>query len=74
MTGLSLFTGIGGMDLAFEAAGGRVTAMCERDGFCRSILNYRWPGIPVYDDVKTVRGDQIEAVDIIYGGFPKSKF
>lgn len=70
MTGLSLFTGIGGMDLAFEAAGGRVIAMCERDEFCKSVLNRHWPNIPVYNDVKTLRGEEIGTVDIIYGGFP----
>jgi DNA (cytosine-5)-methyltransferase 1 len=70
MRGLSLFSGIGGLDLPFEAAGGSVVAMCESDQFCRSVLQKHWPDIPVYDDVKTLGGEQIGAVDIIYGGFP----
>jgi site-specific DNA-cytosine methylase len=74
MTGLSLFTGIGGMDLAFEAAGGNVTAMCERDDFCRSILRRYWPNVPIHEDVKTLRGEEIGAVDVIFGGFPCQGF
>ena len=70
MTGLSLFTGVGGMDLAFEAAGGQVVAMCERDEFCREILRRRWPDIPIHGDVKELRGEEIGAVDVIFGGFP----
>jgi len=31
MTGLYLFSGVGGMDLAFEAAGGRVISMREEE-------------------------------------------
>jgi DNA (cytosine-5)-methyltransferase 1 len=74
LTGLSLFTGIGGLDIAFEAAGGRITAMCERDEFCRTILKKRWPGIPIYPDVTTLRGEDIGTVDVIFGGFPCQPF
>ena len=44
MNGLSLFSGIGGMDLAFEAAGGKVIAMVEIDSYCQKVL--RKPDIP----------------------------
>jgi len=74
MTGLSLFSGIGGIDLAFEAAGGEIVAMCERDEFCREILRIRWPGVPIYPDVTTLRGEEIGAVDVIFGGFPCQPF
>jgi DNA (cytosine-5)-methyltransferase 1 len=53
MTGLSLFSGIGGIDVAFEAAGGRVVAMCEKDEFCWAVLRKHWPDVPIFEDVKT---------------------
>lgn len=78
MTGLSLCSGIGGMDLAFEAAGGKVAAMCEIDPFCRAILRKHWPDVPIFEDLTTLSGEVIEreagilstAIDIIFGGFP----
>jgi DNA (cytosine-5)-methyltransferase 1 len=70
MTGLSLFSGIGGIDLAFEAAGGRIVAMCERDEFCRGILRRHWANVPIHEDIKALRGEVIGTVDIIFGGFP----
>ena len=74
MTGLSLFSGIGGMDLAFEAAGGRVAAMCEIDEFCRKVLRKHWPNVPIYEDIRTLRGDEFGAVDVVFGGFPCQPF
>jgi DNA (cytosine-5)-methyltransferase 1 len=70
MIGLSLFSGIGGLDRAFEAVGGRVVAMCEIDPFCQAVLRKHWPNVPIFDDVKTLRGEDIGAVDIIFGGPP----
>ena len=64
------------MDLAFEAAGGRVVAMCETDPYCREVLKKHWPHVPIYEDVKTLRGEVVcdgsptGTVDVIYGGFP----
>jgi DNA (cytosine-5)-methyltransferase 1 len=70
MTGLSLFSGIGGLDLAFEAAGGRVIAMCEIDPFCRKVLQKHWPHVPIFGDIKKLRVKDVGTVDIIFGGPP----
>lgn len=71
MNHLSLFTGIGGMDLAAERAGFRTVAMCERDDNKRGELAKRWPGVPCFPDVEEVRGSELRgAVGIISGGFP----
>ena len=44
------------------------------DPFCKLVLNKHWKDIPVYDNIKTLNGTQIEkdigAIDIITGGFP----
>jgi DNA (cytosine-5)-methyltransferase 1 len=77
MTGLSLFSGVGGIDLAFEAAGGRVAAMCEKDKFCRAVLHKHWPDVPIFEDIHDLTGDMVKKVvghgrtiNVIYGGFP----
>ena len=74
MTGLSLFSGIGGLDLAFEWAGGTVTAMCEIDPFCRKVLRKHWPDVPLFGDVKEVKCADVGTVDVVYGGFPCQPF
>jgi DNA (cytosine-5)-methyltransferase 1 len=71
MKALSLFSGIGGMDLAAEAAGIRTAAMCELDPFCRSVLRKYWPDIPIYEDIKKLEGRDVETrIDVIHGGPP----
>ncbi len=72
--GLSLFSGIGGLDLAFEWAGGKVSAMCEIDAFCRKVLRKHWPDVRLFEDVREMRGADVGAVDIIYGGFSCQPF
>lgn len=48
---LSLFTGIGGMDLGLHRAGLECAAMVEISEFNRKILAKRFPGVPLYNDV-----------------------
>ena len=44
-------------------------AFCEIDPFCREVLKKHWPAVPIYEDIRELKGDEIEA-DIICGGFP----
>ena len=76
LTGVSLFAGIGGFDLAMERSGVKVVASVELDRSCRSILEKHFPDSKLFNDVTTVKGsDLIEAgfkprTGIITGGFP----
>lgn len=52
LTFASLFSGIGGPDIAAERLGMRVLWHCEREPYPRSVLAARWPGVPCYPDVR----------------------
>ena len=64
MKGLSLFSGIGGLDLAFEWAGGQVAAMCEIDKYCQKVLRKHWPDVPLFGDIKELSSADVGTVDI----------
>jgi DNA (cytosine-5)-methyltransferase 1 len=79
MNALSLFSGIGGIDLACEWAGIKTVAMCEREPFCQRVLHKHWPDVPIYDDVCTLTKERLEAdgigtIDLIHGGYPCQPF
>lgn len=71
---LDLFSGIGGFSLGLERAGMRTVAFCEIEPFQRRVLAKHWPGIPIYEDVRTLTADRLRAdgiiPDVICGGFP----
>lgn len=70
---LDLFSGIGGMSLGLEMAGGFETvAFCEQDKYCQAMLRQHWPDVPIFDDVRKLHFDQ--PVDLVCGGYPCQPF
>ncbi|MGE7828923.1 DNA (cytosine-5-)-methyltransferase [Paenibacillus sp. NPDC093718] len=83
MRKLSLFSGIGGIDLAAHWAGMETVAFCEREPFPQKVLKKHWPDVPIYDDVCTLTAERLKedgiigpgrTIDIISGGFPCQPF
>jgi DNA-cytosine methyltransferase len=71
MNHLDLFSGIGGFSLGLEKVGFKTIAFCERDEYCRLLLQKHWKGVKIYNDIKKLEGKDIEEkVDILTGGFP----
>lgn len=70
MTVGSLFSGIGGLDLGLERAGFEVRWQVENDPFCLRVLEKHWPTVKRYGDIREVKGNELEPVDLICGGFP----
>jgi len=71
----SLFSGIGGFDLAAEWMGWENVFHVERDPFCRKILSHHFPKSQTHEDIKTFNGTAFfGGVDIITGGFPCQPF
>lgn len=74
LNGLDLFSGIGGIGLALSPWV-RTVAYCEQDRYAQAVLMSRMRAgdidrAPIWDDVRTLRGDMLSGIDIIFGGFP----
>lgn len=67
----SLFSGIGGFDLAAEWMGWENVFHCEWNQFGQKVLKYYWPNTISYDDIcKTDFTIWNGRIDILTGGFP----
>lgn len=66
----SLFAGIGGIDLGLERAGFECKWQVEFDPQCQGILARHWPDVARYGDVTEVKGEDLEQVDVLVGGWP----
>jgi DNA (cytosine-5)-methyltransferase 1 len=67
----SLFSGIGGFDLAAEWMGWENIFHCEWNSFGQKVLKHYWPNATSYEDITSTdftihRG----GIDILTGGFP----
>lgn len=68
---IDLFSGIGGFSLAAHWMGWETIAFVERDDYAQKVLVKNFPGIPIFDDVRTFDGTSYrDSADIVCGGFP----
>lgn len=67
---ISLFAGIGGIDLGLERAGMQCVAQVEIDDYATRVLAKHWPDVPRFRDVREVGGYNLPQADVLAGGFP----
>lgn len=78
LTHLSLFTGIGGLDLAAEWAGFETVAQCEFAEYPTKVLEKHWPNVERWKDIHELSADAFirrtgikrGELTCISGGFP----
>ena len=71
---LSLFSGIGGFDLALTRLGHEIIGACEIDKYARSIYAKHFPKVTIHNDATTLQSESLPHFDLLCGGFPCQAF
>jgi len=66
----SLFSGVGGFDLAFERAGADIIWQSENDLYASQVLARHWPFVPNLGDINDIIYPPFPGPDLLVGGFP----
>ncbi len=77
MRHLDLFSGIGGFSIAAKAVWGghwQSAGFCDNEPFSQAIIKKHFPEAKIYDDIKTLKGNELGPIDLITGGFPCQPF
>ena len=75
LTHLSLFSGIGGLDLAAEMAGFKTVGQCEWADYPTKVLEKHWPEVPRWRDIRTLTKESFyERLTLFPGDSPASPF
>lgn len=86
LVGISLFSGIGGLDIAAEWCGIEPAVFCEIEPFPSKVLEKRWKDVPNVGDIRKFtsrplaelggspfhswKTPQDTGANVVYGGFP----
>jgi DNA (cytosine-5)-methyltransferase 1 len=74
MKWMSLFSGIGGFDLALRRCGHELVGACEIDGHARRVYAKRFPGVPIWENATKIKPEELPDFDGLAAGFPCQTF
>lgn len=70
----SLFSGIGGFDLALKNLGHEIVGACEIDKYARQIYERHFPGVRIWEDATKLNPEELPDFNILTAGFPCQAF